>query len=311
MCGEGLVAWELPSNHCNLWQQIVGMFGSTYAAAMTSLPAPRNFSSAAAWGAAYDHGAHVVEWTPTGHSPVLWMSARSSFDSAAPIRGGIPVCFPWFGTGRDGKQAPAHGFARLSSWQLLDEERSDTGTRANYALDITPSVSFPHNVHAELLIDFGSDLGIEFSVHNFGEHEFSFEEALHTYLTVGDITQLRITGLDGTTYLDKAPGAAPEPVTQAGDVTFSGETDRVYSSSADVTIVDPVLGRSITITRSNSANLVVWNPWVAKSAAMPDFGDEEWPGMVCVEGANVLDHAIVLQPGDSHTMTYGLRVGEL
>ncbi len=276
---------------------------------MTALPAPRRFDGVSVSAATYDHGAHIVEWTPSGQAPVLWMSAHSALDTGAPIRGGVPICFPWFGAGRAGTSTPAHGFARLSQWQLLDVVESATGVVVTYALDREPSPEFPHNLHAELVADFGSELSLEFSVTNFGSEVLEFEEALHTYLKVGDIRRISISGLEGAPYIDKAPGGGD--ARQVGDITFSGETDRVYQSTGEVVIVDPVLERRITVSRTHSANVVVWNPWVAKSAAMADFGDDEWPGMVCVEGANVLDNAVRLAPGDTHCMGYRLQVEAL
>jgi glucose-6-phosphate 1-epimerase len=129
--------------------------------------------------------------------------------------------------------------------------------------------------------------------------------ALHTYLAVGDVRQVAIAGLDGASYLDKVTG---QPEVQVGDVTIVAETDRVYDRGADVVVTDPVLGRRLRVASEGAANTVVWNPWVAKSAAMPDFGDDEWPGMLCIEAGNVLDHAVTLEPGGSETVRYRLAV---
>ena len=275
---------------------------------MTALGEPRSFANAAGVAALYDHGAHLVHWQPQGVEPVLWMSDASALDDAAPIRGGVPICFPWFGAGRTGDQAPVHGFARIRPWTLDAVTEEPASTRLTYQLDIDPSEAFPHRLRAAYAITFGETLELTLTVTNRGGAEASFEEALHTYFAVSDIHQVRVLGLDGATYLDKSPAGAGALVTQSGDVTFAGETDRVYSASTDVTIVDPGLHRSIVVSKQNSANTVVWNPWVAKSAAMPDFGDDEWPGMLCVEGANVGANAIVLAPGASHTMTYRVQV---
>lgn len=278
---------------------------------MTSLGDPRSFANGVGSAAIHDHGAHVVRWQPEGQEPVLWMSARSAHDSDAPIRGGIPICLPWFGMGRNGSQSPAHGVARIRRWELMRVEEQPTFTRVSYTTDLVPSPTFAHALHAEYVVAIGSELAISLTVTNTGDDEASFEEALHTYFAVSDIHQVRVLGLDGALYKDKAPGGAADLVRQDGDVTFTGETDRVYESSADVVIVDPGLARRLVVSKTGSANTVVWNPWVAKAAAMPDFGDDEWPGMLCVEGANVGDNAVRLVPGASHTMTYRVRVEPL
>jgi glucose-6-phosphate 1-epimerase len=275
---------------------------------MTQLPSATRFTSDAATGAIYEHGAHVVDWTPAGHAPVLWMSKASNFDSTSPIRGGVPICLPWFGAGRKGDAKPAHGFARLRAWSRQPRS-ADNSLR--YLLDLGPSDEFPHALQAEYLVSFSEELTLELSVTNRSEESFSFEEALHTYLAVSDIRSVTVTGLDGCEYLDKALGATDGAHTQLGDINFIAETDRVYRSSADVTIVDPLLKRRITVSKTNSANTVVWNPWSTKAAAMADFGNDEWPGMLCIEGANVLADAINLQPGATHSMSYRLRVEAL
>lgn len=278
---------------------------------MSALTEPRRFTSDTATGASHNHGAHVVEWTPAGHLPVLWLSTASYHDSDKPIRGGIPVCFPWFGAGRSGDLAPAHGFARVRPWITRGTEYSSAGARVTYELLTEGQPEFPHPVAAVLMVTFGRELHLELSVTNMGSTPLSFEEALHTYLAVGDIHGVSVHGLDGAPYIDKAPGAPTSPVVQDGAITFTGETDRVYSSSADVVLEDPSLRRRITVRRTGSANAVVWNPWIAKAAAMPDFGDDEWTGMVCIEGANVLDDAIDLQPGATHVMGYTVQVEHL
>ncbi len=280
---------------------------------MTNLGSPRVFSCPAATGEAYDHGAHVTAWTPAGQAPVLWMSAQSAFDDAAPIRGGVPVCWPWFGMGRSKDLAPPHGFARIHGWTFVGETVSDDAVVATWTLssDQASDPRFAGSYRATYTASLGADLELSLAIENTGDADFSYEEALHTYLAVGDIRQVSISGLDGASYLDKAPGGGADPVLQSGDVVFTAETDRVYDSAGPVTLSDPVLGRTITVTTSGAANTVVWNPWIAKSVAMGDFGDEEWRGMVCIEGANALDNAVVLPPGGVHTLTYRLTVAAL
>jgi glucose-6-phosphate 1-epimerase len=255
----------------------------------------------------FDHGAHVCAWGPEAGRPVLWMSSQAILDGRAAIRGGVPVCFPWFGGGPSGAMKPAHGFARLSTWRLAsvaDAVEREGRLVVDYRLDermVAPQPDFPHRFETGLRVEFARDyLQIDLEVKNTGEKEFAFEEALHSYLAVGDIRQTRIEGLDGASYLDKTAGAAHRA--QRGDVVFEAETDRVYLSQASVAVVDPVWSRRLVVTKGGSAQTVVWNPWEAKAKAMADFGDDEWTGMVCVEAANALDRAVRVSPGASHRL---------
>jgi glucose-6-phosphate 1-epimerase len=219
-------------------------------------------------------------------------------------RGGVPICFPWFGPGRNGDRSPAHGFARLTPWTLTSV-RSDGGT-VTVALrltdgdvaDLPGNELWPHRFEAVYWVTFGPKLSVELTVRNTGEEEYTFEEALHTYLHVSDVHEVTVGGLDRPTCVDKTSGGAL--VTQDGPVVFTGDTDRVYRSPAEATVRDGA--RTPTVSKSGSASTVVWNPWAAKAAAMPDYDDEEWPTMVCLETANVLDDAVVRAPGRSHAM---------
>ena len=268
-------------------------------------------ATAAATGEVYLHGAHVTAWTPAGAAPVLWVSGSSRFAAGEAIRGGVPICFPWFGTGREpGLAPPAHGFARLAPWRLVAAEEHDGGavtltfelTAADVA-DVPAAAAWPHPFTATYAVTFGRELTLALTVENTGEGEISFEEALHTYLAVADVRTTTVQGLDGAAYLDKAADGGPERVTQRGDVTFTAETDRVYDSACTAVVVDESARRRIGLDKEGSAHTVVWNPWVDKAASMPDYGDDEWPTMVCVETANALDAAIALAPGERHTMT--------
>ncbi|WP_454085510.1 D-hexose-6-phosphate mutarotase [Georgenia sp. Marseille-Q6866] len=268
-------------------------------------------ATALATGEVYLHGAHVTAWTPAGADPVLWVSNASRFVPGEAIRGGVPICFPWFGAGREpGLAPPPHGFARLAPWRLVAAEEDDGGA-VTLTLELTDAdaagvpaaQAWPHAFTATYAVTFGRELTLALTVENTGEGEISYEEALHTYLAVADARTTTVQGLDGATYLDKAPGGGPDHVTQRGDVTFTAETDRVYDSTGTAVVVDESAGRRIGIEKEGSANTVVWNPWVDKAAAMPDYGDDEWPSMVCVETANALAAAISLAPGERHTMT--------
>lgn len=258
-------------------------------------------------GAITDHGAQVLTWQPTDHEPVVWMSAHAVFSDGIAIRGGVPICFPWFGPGRSGDMTPAHGFARTTLWRRLEAVESEGLVRMMHELDqglaSAPSFDVPYRVRSTVTA--GAELCMELEVENTGPAPFTFEAALHTYLAVGDVRQVRIDGLAGAPFHDKVLGI--ESV-QQGPIIVTGEVDRVYDSEATVEVHDPVLGRVIRVAKTGSSSTIVWNPWVEKAHALKDFGDDEWQRMVCVETANVGGHAVTLAPGETHLMSATLAV---
>lgn len=276
------------------------------ASSSSTLGPVREVSTSRSVAEVYDYGAHVWSWSLEGQ-PVLWQSGSSVFEQGKPLRGGIPVCWPWFGPGRSGDMTPAHGLARINPWTLTAQRETPDGTVLEYELtsrevpEALPGCAWTLGYQVTV----GEHLELALTVTNTGTEQFSYELALHTYLTVGDVRQVRVSGLDGASYLDKVTGRHER---QEGDVMVSAETDRVYDRAGEVVVTDPVLGRALHVSTEGAANTVVWNPWVAKSAAMPDFGDDEWPGMLCIEGGNVLDEAVTVSPGASRTLRYRLAV---
>ncbi|MFG0261194.1 MAG: D-hexose-6-phosphate mutarotase [Novipirellula sp. JB048] len=255
-------------------------------------------------GEVYLYGAHVTHFQPLGESPVLWISDKSIFESGKPIRGGVPICFPWFGAHRSDAAAPLHGRARIRHWNLIAAQASDDG-----AISLTFRTSIDDFV-LTYRVSFGRALTISLRV-ALGERapgSVSFEEALHTYYSIAEIRRVLIEGLESARYIDKVDGEKQKPATHES-IQFDGECDRIYlGTTATCVLHDLAMGRSIEIRKSNSQCTVVWNPWVEKSAAMPDFGDDEWRSMVCIETANVGPHAITLWPGDAHVMTAEIGV---
>lgn len=270
-------------------------------------------SSEAAEAHVYLHGGNVTHFRPTGERPLLFLSERSQWQAGAPgkpIRGGVPLCFPWFGPKADVEGAPLHGVARLLPWSLVRVEPAPGLLRASLELAANDYSRrfFPHEFVLRLTVSVSRSLRLSLEVRNADRAAFRFEEALHTYLAVGDVRQLAIEGLEGAGYLDKA-GGATRKVQGQDRLTIGGETDRVFTGhSGAVTVSDPAWRRRILVQRSGSSTAVVWNPWQAKAQAMPDFGDEEWPGMLCVEAANALENAVVLEPGASHTLEQTLEL---
>jgi len=257
------------------------------------------------------HGGHVSHFQPKGERPVLWMSRASRFEPTRPIRGGVPVCFPWFGPKAGASEAPIHGFARILPWALAGVTREPSG-EIEAKLELAPEAAirggFSLELGLALIVRVGRSLGLTLAVHNAGATPARFEAALHSYFAVSDVAQVRIHGLEGVPYLDKTEAMAKKPGAD-GPVAITGETDRVYlDTAATVTIEDPGWERRVVIAKTGSATTVVWNPWVAKAAAMPDFGDDEWPRMLCVETANVGEQATTIGPRATHVMTATLAV---
>ncbi len=262
----------------------------------------------------YLHGAHVTHFQPHGERPVLWLSGCSQFEGGHPgkaIRGGVPVCFPWFGPKADAGDAPIHGFARLLPWSLLGVEPWSAGLRASFELrddDFTRRF-FPGSFSLQLTVTVGRVLHLELATRNTGSAPFRFEQAFHSYFAVGDARRIVITGLEGASYLDRTQGGARKTLDRA-PLVLTGETDRAFPGvRSPITISDLMWERRILIERAGSATAVVWNPWVAKAKAMPDFGDEEWTEMVCVESANAGGDALTLGPGTCKVLgtTIGTR----
>jgi glucose-6-phosphate 1-epimerase len=263
----------------------------------------------------YLHGGHVAAWHPShSDSPVLWISGRSWFQADRPIRGGVPICFPWFGPHPSDRNAPAHGYARLADWSLARAvETADGAVRLTLVLEPGPTSAPPWVSPFRLThrIVVGPRLTMTLEVENPGTEPATFEEALHTYFAVGDIEAVSIGGLQGADYLDKVGGLTRR--TQGSEpIRFTQETDRIYLSTTAACVVrDERRGRRITVSKAGSHSTIVWNPWTAKARAMPDFGDDEWHEMVCVETGNVGDAAVRLEPGARHEMQAEVTVEPL
>jgi glucose-6-phosphate 1-epimerase len=252
----------------------------------------------------YLHGAHVAEFRTPEHGELLWVSQHAVYAAGKAIRGGVPICFPWFGAHASRGELPAHGFARTRAFRFEGSEQQGDGVVALLSLgdDAETLAAFPHAFAARLRVSVGVDgsrLGLAFEVENTGTQSFDYELALHTYLSVGDVRKARVSGLLGASYDDKVSGARGVVEGEAA-LGFSAETDRVYASSARVTVDDPTLSRRVVIDKRGSDTTVVWNPWLDKAKRMSDFGDDEWPHMLCVEAANVRPAQVELATGARH-----------
>ena len=257
------------------------------------------------------YGAHVCEWTPAGQtSSALFLSPRALFAAGAAIRGGVPICFPWFAAHASDPAKPAHGFARTRLWKTGDVTRDPSGdVRITFhlAADADTRALWDSDFAASLTVTLGTALSMTFEVENTGATDLTCEVALHTYLTVGDVEQTRVHGLERTRFLDKVDGMR-DKITGDEPVTFTGEVDRIYvDTTTTCTIEDQRLARRIRIEKSGSPTTVVWNPGPEKGPAVRDLGDS-WRNFVCVETAACRPHALTLTPGARHKMTAVIAV---
>lgn len=249
-------------------------------------------------------GAHLMTYQPVGQEHVIWLSKYAKFTEGKSIRGGAPICWPWFGPNASDAKLPGHGYARTVMWEVLEtKELPDGATFISFGLIETDATraQWPHKSPVKIEMTVGKTLRMELVTHNTGTQAFVLGEALHTYFHISDVAQMTIRGLDGCDYLDKV--GEPASRTQKGDIVIESEVDRVYvNTAADCIIEDRGLKRLIRIAKQGSNSTVVWNPWTEKADKMGDFGHEGHRGMVCVESANAFDNVVMVAPGETHRM---------
>jgi D-hexose-6-phosphate mutarotase len=259
-------------------------------------------------------GAHLMHFTPTGGTPMLFVSAKTLLSPGKAIRGGIPVIFPWFGPRAGHPESPMHGLVRTRPWQVTEVTVPGTSGPESHGLapavvrfecrsDADTLALWPHEFRLELVFELGAALHITWRVHNTGSAPFDFEQALHPYFPVRDVHSASVSGLQNAAYIDKTDQMTIKTQTESV-VRFSAETDRLFlDTAAELTLDDPASNRRLRIHKTGSNSSVVWNPWIAKAAALADLGDEEWRGFVCVEQVNAAKNSIQLPPAKSYTMT--------
>jgi glucose-6-phosphate 1-epimerase len=259
-------------------------------------------------GEFYLQGAQITGWSPPGGNPVLFISPDSAFAPGRPIRGGIPVIFPWFGPHPNFPAAPQHGLVRTAPWRIESVERRPDGLDIRLIHQGEGSPFWPERFGLVYEVSFGATLGLRLSVRNPARRAIAFEEALHSYFAIADIGAASVTGLGGCRFIDKTDGMRRKGQ-RAAVLRFSRETDRVYLDAPDrLAIVDPGR-RRITIDREGAASAVTWNPWAAKAAALGDLGGDLWRRMVCVESGNIADNAVELAGDSEHVMSAEIGVG--
>jgi glucose-6-phosphate 1-epimerase len=264
-------------------------------------------------------GAHIVSYQIDGDQPLIWSNPGAVFKHGKAIRGGMPICWPWFGNFQRNPQsvqamrqssepANAHGEVRALDWELMGMGEDGDALIVEF---IQPKAEghlpgWPHTVGLKLQIRLDSALNVSLVSFNAGPEDVTLSQALHSYFAVSDIKQVSIEGLDGVSYLNTLESWETQNV-QVGDITFTGETDRIYQDTPDlISIVDPEWKRRIQIQTIGSNSSVVWNPWIEKTKTLGDMQADGWQNMVCVETANVMSDIVTLKPGDMHMMSVSI-----
>ena len=265
-----------------------------------------DFTTPHATATVYIQGAHLTAWQPAGEQPVIFLSRESDFEPGKPVRGGVPIAFPWFANRHDGKTGPSHGFARIQDWTLAFAALAGDDLHLTFTLaptEMSRELGYD-KFHLAYQLIIGRTLTLRLTVANDAASALLFEEALHTYYSVVDVHEVTVTGLEPTSFIDKTDNMREKPAAHA-PLTFSAATDRVYQNTAATCVLHDAAGRRrITVAKTNSDTTVVFNPW----KAMPDMGPDEWHEMLCVETVNAAANAITLAPGKTHTMQAHISV---
>jgi glucose-6-phosphate 1-epimerase len=254
------------------------------------------------------YAGQVLNFKPTGmDDDLLFMSEQAYFEDGKAIKGGIPVCWPWFGPDPKGLGRPSHGFVRNRQWSVMGTHALDGGTtQIILGLDAdeeTHSV-WPNAFELRVEITIGTRLRVALKTTNKGGESFDLTQALHTYFLVGDIGRVQVLGLDGRRYFDKVDGGKEK--VQTGVLMVESEVDRIYQEiSGDLAIDDAQLERRIQISSEGSNTAVVWNPWADIATNMADLGDKDYRRMLCVETANAGDDVVTVAPGETYTLSVG------
>ena len=248
-------------------------------------------------------GAQLTEFTPAGKGNLIWVSADEDYLEGKAVRGGIPICWPWFGVHSD-PDWPIHGVARKLMWRAEEVLENDDGIiiKLSLPMSLVDETYWPHKSRLEVEFHLTEQLRVSLTNTNLGESAFTLTQALHTYFPTPNIEATNVDGLQGSKFIEFGEG----PFDQNAVIGFARETDMVYTQAAPVQIIKTPAG-DIEVGRENSSSCVLWNPWIEKSKRLSNFRDDEYLTMLCLEAANVMDDAATVEPGHSHTLTTTLR----
>lgn len=270
----------------------------------------------------YLYGAHLTQWTPRGGSPVLYVSPNSWMETGKPIRGGVPVLFPWFGPRWNAAEydaahsttSPMHGYGRTMVWQLDRVHLDPTGeveVTMSLPMDQTATTYGFAGLHSVLEFRIGKELHMTLSATNRGTEAVAFEEGFHTYFAIGDIHAVRVLGLRGSTYIDKRDNATRK-VQRETELAFTRDVDQLHvHTSEPLVVVDPGNHRAIHIRKTGSQSTVVWNPWTVLTPNFADLAPDSWEHFACVEVVNAADDRVTLAAGATHGMDMTISVTPL
>lgn len=247
------------------------------------------------------HGAQVMSWRPADEDEVLYLSPDAVLKEGKAIRGGVPICWPWFNAHPTNPEMPPHGIARTRFWNLISASENDEGVVLDF--EMADGIW-----HAAVTLKLGEALEVILVTRNPNEIPIVISGALHPYFAVSDIEQVRIVNLEGADYLDTT--GDPTQRVQKGALTFNGEVDSIYDSSSSVLLVDDLSGRTLLIEKNGSPSTVVWNPWVEKAAALADLPNDDYQKFCCIEAAIANDKAVIVMPGTAYTLSMRISVEE-
>ena len=258
-------------------------------------------------------GAQILSYQQAEQPPLIWLSPDATYQRGQSVRGGVPVCWPWFGDLRRNpqavqahyhlEQAPAHGLVRALDWELLGIDEGGDAVTLRFAYDTRtqPLEGWPRDVGLTFVVRLADDLGMSLETHNRGTEPLTLSQALHSYFAVSDVRQVSVEGLQGCRYIDTLQDW--QELRQQEALVFDAETDRIYfDTAARLSIVDPGWGRRIHLDARGSRSAVLWNPWVDKAKRLSQFPDDAWQNMLCIETANVLEDVVQLNAGERHRL---------
>ena len=248
------------------------------------------------------YGGQVLSFQPANEQNLMFLSEAAYYETGKGIKGGAPICWPWFGPDPEQQGRPVHGFVRNRLWNVVKTEATGNGD-SKVKLGLTDTAEtraiWPHAFDLDLEVTVGESLNLELITRNKDTSPFSITQALHTYFKVGHIDQVTILGLEGVAYLDKVDNYAQK--TQAGAITINSEVDRIYQNVQKELVIDDIAyDRRIRIRASDSRTAVVWNPWAKISAQMGDLKDDDYEHFVCVETANAGSEVVKIVPGGEY-----------
>ena len=260
-------------------------------------------------------GAQILSYRRGTQPPLIWLSEQAAYQRGQSVRGGVPVCWPWFGDltrnppavqAMVSGEAPFHGLVRTLDWQLDEVEQLDTGVRVSLSLPVGSALpGWQGTVQPRLQLTLGDDLLIELHNANTGQQTAAISQALHSYFAISDIQKVQLHGLDGCRYIETLEDWAERR--QQGDLGFAGETDRIYLDvPARLELLDHGWQRRLVLEVSGSRSAIVWNPWIDKAERLSQFAADAWQRMLCIETANVWDDCLQLAPGESHCLSLRL-----